>query len=539
MKIMRLLLALALLSWLLLPGCVEDSNDSPTDIIDEPTPANHEQQKPSHVTPPVAIPSCDLSGIVYSGDTIYCHGWRSKDEVDDDPIVTYRWDIRNAPTGASPIIMPPNKSETAITFDLPGDYILELIVQDPTQMSTPATVTVGVHPSNAYFTYNMNTDFGGYSCLFATNLREDEGGPYIEYSASTIGPDYVYYIGYNVSSLAYSPKHDLLYANSNSDIEKGITVIHLQSSKYLMPEGYYTYIIPTTTSIEEFLVGSYYDLIRLESSSSPYDLAVYDNNLLVVDNNNDMVRVFNLGNDGLFPLESGQIPVCHQPLKMEIDQNKIYVICRNGYSTGILNVIDAETLMLIDEVELGENTIGTVDIAIGGGKIFITNNTSRTISVIDQQTLELLTSFSAGSIPIGVSSINLYPYKLDYTNGKLYIGHNRGIGASAGVVAIFDATTYEYLKYVYTGRTTYDGTTEVKSDGYSNVFAASTCFEGITPIDLSTDSYIAGSYISLDSISVPTLAAQHCDPAKSDYEKYVSACGDFSTYLVGGAILMR
>jgi K319L-like, PKD domain len=525
MRNMRLLILLfALPSLLFINGCTDETDEKPPTTAVEPAPIDGEEEPLLGTTPPVAKPACDISAILYSGDTIHCHGWRSNDDIDDDPIVSYKWSIRNRPTGSSVIISMPTESETTVTFDMPGDYLLELTVQDPTQMSSPATVAVEVHPSRAFFSYNMNSAYSyDYSCIFSYNLRLDEGGPYVESSSSfgTAG-DYVFYIGQNVSALAYSPMHNILYANSKA--EKGITIINLDDgNNFLQPEGYRL----ATDEENEPYVDNFYDLrIVPGENSSIADLVVYGNKLLLADSAQDQILVYDLGDDGLYPAPISSISVCNQPIKMEIDQGKIYMLCSNGGAEGIINLIDAETLMVINEIDLGEDSEGTIDIAIGGGKIFITHHSNRKISVLDLQTLNIITQISIGTVLINSFSVHIYPYKLDYAKGKIYVGHylgNASASQTPSLVYVIDANTYEYIKYIYTGNATFDRTLEVKSDGYTNVYVGSDTYKGFTPIDLATNSYISGTQIWTPSLGIPNLVFDYCDE-ESVYVAF-SSCG--------------
>ena len=87
---------------------------------------------------PVANAGPDQS--VYVGSTVYLDGSKSSD-VDGDPL-TYRWSFTNKPTGSVAALSDQTIKKPTFAVDLPGTYVVQLIVNDGLLDSAPATVTV-------------------------------------------------------------------------------------------------------------------------------------------------------------------------------------------------------------------------------------------------------------------------------------------------------------------------------------------------------------------------------------------------------------
>ena len=74
------------------------------------------------------------------GSTVYLDGSKSSD-VDGDPL-TYRWSFTNKPTGSVAALSDQTIKKPTFAVDLPGTYVVQLIVNDGLLDSAPATVTV-------------------------------------------------------------------------------------------------------------------------------------------------------------------------------------------------------------------------------------------------------------------------------------------------------------------------------------------------------------------------------------------------------------
>jgi hypothetical protein len=87
---------------------------------------------------PVADAGGDISCV--QGDTKQLNGSASYDP--DGDALTYSWQITSKPTGSNAQLSYPNQVDPALVTDLPGDYIVSLVVNDGQVNSDPDTVTV-------------------------------------------------------------------------------------------------------------------------------------------------------------------------------------------------------------------------------------------------------------------------------------------------------------------------------------------------------------------------------------------------------------
>ncbi len=77
-----------------------------------------------------------------TGTTVILQGNRSSD-VDGDPL-TFRWTFLTRPTGSQATLLAPMAVNPAFVVDRPGTYVAQLIVNDGTLDSLPATVIITV-----------------------------------------------------------------------------------------------------------------------------------------------------------------------------------------------------------------------------------------------------------------------------------------------------------------------------------------------------------------------------------------------------------
>jgi hypothetical protein len=88
---------------------------------------------------PVANAGPDQS-LTVIGTTVYLDGRESYD-VDGDPI-TYHWSLTSKPVGSTAALSGANTETPTFVADIPGTYIIQLVVHDPWADSSPDTVTV-------------------------------------------------------------------------------------------------------------------------------------------------------------------------------------------------------------------------------------------------------------------------------------------------------------------------------------------------------------------------------------------------------------
>ncbi len=89
-------------------------------------------------TPPVADAGADQS--VYVGDTVTLDGSASSDA--DGDALTYHWSITVQPANSTANLSDPAASNPTFSVDQPGDYIVQLIVNDATVDSPPDQVMI-------------------------------------------------------------------------------------------------------------------------------------------------------------------------------------------------------------------------------------------------------------------------------------------------------------------------------------------------------------------------------------------------------------
>jgi hypothetical protein len=87
---------------------------------------------------PVADAGIDQSAAVAA--TITLDGGGSSDA--DGDAITYFWSISSAPPGSSAALDDPTTVTPQFTLDLPGDYVIQLLVNDAAEDSAPDTVIV-------------------------------------------------------------------------------------------------------------------------------------------------------------------------------------------------------------------------------------------------------------------------------------------------------------------------------------------------------------------------------------------------------------
>lgn len=124
----------------------------PTFVVDEPgsyivrlvVNDGAADSKPATVTittensRPVARAGANQSA--YVGGTVVLDGSKSSD-ADRDPL-TYRWSFVSLPDGSSAALADATTASPSFQLDLPGSYVVQLIVNDGKTDSLPATVTV-------------------------------------------------------------------------------------------------------------------------------------------------------------------------------------------------------------------------------------------------------------------------------------------------------------------------------------------------------------------------------------------------------------
>jgi len=102
--------------------------------------------------PPVADAGADVSCV--QKDTVTLDGSASYDP-DGDPLI-YSWMIEFKPNGSNAVLSDVNKVAPSLETDLPGDYVIKLVVNDGTVDSNPSFVTVTAKTFAAALTEKIN-----------------------------------------------------------------------------------------------------------------------------------------------------------------------------------------------------------------------------------------------------------------------------------------------------------------------------------------------------------------------------------------------
>src|SRR5262249_24281735 len=94
-------------------------------------------------SPPVA--NAGPNHTIHAGQIVHLDGSKSTD-VDLNSL-TYRWSIITLPVGSTATLDNPLSPKPSFVADLPGTFVVQLIVNDGTVDSNPATVTINTQNS--------------------------------------------------------------------------------------------------------------------------------------------------------------------------------------------------------------------------------------------------------------------------------------------------------------------------------------------------------------------------------------------------------
>jgi hypothetical protein len=86
------------------------------------------------------VANAGTNQTVFVGATVHLNGSASSDA--DGDALSYRWSFTTVPTGSQATLSDPTAIQPMFVVDLPGTYVVQLIVNDGTLDSTPATVRV-------------------------------------------------------------------------------------------------------------------------------------------------------------------------------------------------------------------------------------------------------------------------------------------------------------------------------------------------------------------------------------------------------------
>lgn len=129
----------------------------------------------SHNSPPVANAGTDLTA--YVSETVVLDGAGSTD-VDGDTL-SYRWRFQSVPAGSSAELMESNGLRPGFVVDLPGNYVVELIVSDGQADSVPDTIRISTLNSapTAHAGPDQTVFVGDTVQLDGTGSEDADGDP--------------------------------------------------------------------------------------------------------------------------------------------------------------------------------------------------------------------------------------------------------------------------------------------------------------------------------------------------------------------------
>ena len=125
--------------------------------------------------PPEADAGFDQTVAV--GDTVSLDGSGSSDP-DGDPL-TYQWSLSSVPTGSSASLSAPANVNPSFVADVSGEYTVELVVNDGTDDSPSAVVTVTTENATpmAEINYNQPVLTGDTVKLDGSGSSDADGNP--------------------------------------------------------------------------------------------------------------------------------------------------------------------------------------------------------------------------------------------------------------------------------------------------------------------------------------------------------------------------
>jgi hypothetical protein len=120
--------------------------------------------------PPTAVTGEDVIAAV--GERVSLNGTLSSDVETPLALLRFLWTLESAPAGSTATIENDSLALTALTPDIPGDYILSLIVSDEGGLASESayvTVTAEIDPA---FVFDRLGDSGGYTYRYGPTRYE-------------------------------------------------------------------------------------------------------------------------------------------------------------------------------------------------------------------------------------------------------------------------------------------------------------------------------------------------------------------------------
>jgi 6-phosphogluconolactonase len=167
-----------------------------------------------HVINPPPIANAGPDQTVLVKQTVTLDGSASSDP-DGDPL-TFQWSLTSIPIGSRATLSAPTATRPTFMVDLPGSYVVQLIVNDGTANSASDSVTITSNllaPRFAYVANRNDTTISIYLVDVGTGQLRHHG--YVADVAAQIGPE----------SLALDPSNRFLYVANADGSVTGFTIV--------------------------------------------------------------------------------------------------------------------------------------------------------------------------------------------------------------------------------------------------------------------------------------------------------------------------
>lgn len=142
----------------------------------------------------------------------------------------------------------------------------------------------------------------------------------------------------------------------------------------------------------------------------------------------ELAFISNMGEDNLSVIdcknnkELKRIKVGENPIKISISNNKKYLYACTSYigndKNGVVSIISLDTLMLIDEIEVG---LSPVDLFEDNDYLYVSNLCDGSISIVNLKEFKQENKINVEGMPKGIVKSKKYIFIGDYLNSNLCV----------------------------------------------------------------------------------------------------------------------